>query len=460
MLKNIMKKKLQKIFDVLDQNQLSGEARIQIFLDLLKQNDLDLRQGNGLKSSSLSFRRKDDRRFCETGDNFKKNIVEDGNLEVVDCLNDLLCALLHILSDLFTPESLQKYEYLFDIDGVQNLEQLRDLESKWKNILESKAHIALQKRVVDIIARLSFLSRMYDDKPSEDFVEMLLNTPQSITDPEILKRLENICDIGEAVLKSDEKLDTQDMHRIVNDLQNTLQENTDQIHKLKEIKNQIIERSNAIAESDSDHKITEIVNRFYDKVLFLNNSLQNKEKSIQNLSFQISRLTRILKDTEEKTRRDPLTNLYNHGYLNMKLSEFEEEFAQKAKNYSVLFFDIDGFKSINDTCGHMLGDEILILFSNILRKNSRYTDIVGRYGGDEFMIIMPNTSLSDAKDVALRICMTMETEGKNYKNRDMNITTSVGVSDRKRNISLEAMIMDADTLLYKAKRDGRNQVKW
>ncbi len=450
------KKVLQEIFDILDKENVSQESRIDNFLKLLEQKNLHLEIKSDIDfiSSSISPNRE------KAIDVLKKMSIDCENSLVVEHLAHLTMTLLQIFSDLLTPKSIQQYRYLFEIERLKNLEDLKTIEFGWRNILTSETHVSLQKRVVGIIARLTHLSRIYDDKLSKKLVDVLLSLSQSITDQEVLEQLEKICDIGEGVLKAGESLDSQDVHHILNDLQNTLQENSKQIDKLKEIKNQIIEQSNAIAKSNGGDGFIEIVNRFYDKVLFLNNSLQNKEKGMQELSFQLARLMGIFKDMEERARRDTLTNLYNHGHLNTMLLDCEQIFRKNATNYSVLFFDIDGFKSINDTCGHILGDEILKLFSEIITNNSRHSDIVGRYGGDEFLVIMPNTSLSDAKDVALRICAAVEKQGRDYKGKNINITTSIGVSDRASHISCEAMLASADALLYKAKRGGRNQVQW
>ena len=452
----MIKKTLQEIFDILDKENVTQESRIDSFLKLLKQKDFQLEKISDINPAPLPLNHK-----REKAVNALKNMTKNYETSlVVEQLSHLCVTLLQIFSDMLTPKSIQEYRYLFEIERLENLEDLKGIEAGWRSILASETHVSLQKRVVSIVARLTHLSRIYDDKLSKRLVDILLNLSQSITDQEVLEQLEKICDIGEGVLRAGESLDSQDVHHILNDLQDTLQENSRQIDKLKEIKNQIVEQSNAIAQSNGEDGFIEIVNKFYDKVLFLNNSLQNKERGMQELSFQLARLMGILKDMEEKTRRDTLTDLYNHGHLNAMLLECEQNFSKDAKNYSVLFFDIDGFKTINDTCGHILGDEILKLFSNILLNNSRNSDIVGRYGGDEFLVIMPNTSLNDAKDVALRICAAVEKEGKDYKNKNISITTSIGVSDRASHISWEAMLANADTLLYKAKRSGRNQVQW
>lgn len=452
----MIKKTLQEIFDILDKENVTRESRIDSFLKLLKQKDFQLEKISDINLAPLPLNHN-----REKAVDALKNMTKNYETSlVVEQLSHLCVTLLQIFSDMLTPKSIQEYRCLFEIERLENLDDLKGIEAGWRRILASETHVSLQKRVVSIVARLTHLSRIYDDKLSQRLVDILLNLSQSITDQEVLEQLEKICDIGEGVLRAGESLDSQDVHHILNDLQDTLQENSRQIDKLKEIKNQIVEQSNAIAQSNGGDGFIEIVNKFYDKVLFLNNSLQNKERGMQELSFQLARLMEILKDMEEKTRRDTLTDLYNHGHLNTMLLECEQNFSKDAKNYSVLFFDIDGFKTINDTCGHILGDEILKLFSNILLNNSRNSDIVGRYGGDEFLVIMPNTSLNDAKDVALRICAAVEKEGKNYKNKNISITTSIGVSDRASHVSREAMLANADALLYKAKRSGRNQVQW
>ena len=244
----MIKKTLQEIFDILDKENVTRESRIDSFLKLLKQKDFQLEKISDINLAPLPLNHN-----REKAVDALKNMTKNYETSlVVEQLSHLCVTLLQIFSDMLTPKSIQEYRYLFEIERLENLDDLKGIEAGWRSILASETHVSLQKRVVSIVARLTHLSRIYDDKLSKRLVDILLNLSQSITDQEVLEQLEKICDIGEGVLRAGESLDSQDVHHILNDLQDTLQENSRQIDKLKEIKNQIVEQSNAIAQSNGE----------------------------------------------------------------------------------------------------------------------------------------------------------------------------------------------------------------
>ncbi|HIF9189790.1 TPA: sensor domain-containing diguanylate cyclase [Photobacterium damselae] len=161
------------------------------------------------------------------------------------------------------------------------------------------------------------------------------------------------------------------------------------------------------------------------------------------------------KRLETISNKDALTGLSNRSKLNRSL---EGEF-QRAERYlvpfSVLLIDIDHFKSVNDKYGHLVGDNILVEVSNLLRFNVRQTDCVGRWGGEEFMIICPNTELEEAVIVAEKLRHNVDL----YCFEEVkNLTISIGVTPFDSSRSIQQMLENADQNLYKAKSLGRNKV--
>ena len=120
-----------------------------------------------------------------------------------------------------------------------------------------------------------------------------------------------------------------------------------------------------------------------------------------------------------------------------------------------MLIDIDHFKKVNDTYGHHIGDEILVEFSRILLKNSRKSDYVGRWGGEEFLIIIPNTNDKDMKHFADTLKSKIETN--TFKNIG-HMTASIGVATYENNEEIKSIIHRADNALYTSKNNGRNQV--
>lgn len=158
---------------------------------------------------------------------------------------------------------------------------------------------------------------------------------------------------------------------------------------------------------------------------------------------------------------DPMTKLYNRRYFTEISQEVLYISKREEKELSVLMIDIDRFKRVNDTYGHQFGDEVLINLSRLLVDFQRQSDIVCRYGGEEFVILLPNTSLQDATSLAEKLRKQIELLTLvSPKNEDFNFTVSIGVAkvDVKNEENLEPAIKRSDDALYVAKNSGRNRV--
>ena len=159
---------------------------------------------------------------------------------------------------------------------------------------------------------------------------------------------------------------------------------------------------------------------------------------------------------------DPLTGLYNRRYF-MKFGKREFETAKRSQtNLSVIMVDIDKFKDINDRYGHDMGDKVLRQISSTIRKNLRATDIPGRFGGDEFVTILPGTDLQGAVPVAEKILSIVREDVITLKNgRNLSLTLSLGVSAYSKEMnSFGDMLEQADKMLYISKKNGRNRVSY
>jgi len=168
-----------------------------------------------------------------------------------------------------------------------------------------------------------------------------------------------------------------------------------------------------------------------------------------------------LEETVEMAILDPLTALHNRRYMNSHLKTLFEESAQRGKPLSVLVLDIDHFKTINDNHGHDAGDTVLREFAMRLRRNIRGIDLACRLGGEEFVVVMPDTDLHKAYLVGerLRQCIATATFSGGEKAGGLEVTASVGVAALEFPDDTPEIIMKrADQALYCAKRDGRNRV--
>jgi len=172
-----------------------------------------------------------------------------------------------------------------------------------------------------------------------------------------------------------------------------------------------------------------------------------------------------LKKTEEKLKllasTDPMTKLYNRRSFT-KISEHTLDLSKREKQkLSIIMLDIDKFKNINDSYGHQVGDDVIITLADKLIELQRKSDITCRYGGEEFVILLPNTSLDGAKIVAEKIRERIERlRIKLPSNEDLSFTISLGISqvDLENVNNIEIALKKADDALYEAKESGRNKV--
>ena len=168
-----------------------------------------------------------------------------------------------------------------------------------------------------------------------------------------------------------------------------------------------------------------------------------------------------LEETVEMAILDPLTALHNRRYMNSHLKTLFEESSQRGKPISVLLLDIDHFKTVNDSYGHDAGDAVLREFAARVRRNIRGIDLACRLGGEEFVVVMPDTDLAKAALVGerLRQCIATAPFPANERIGAIAVTASVGVAALEfPDDTPELILKRADQALYCAKRDGRNRV--
>ncbi len=145
-------------------------------------------------------------------------------------------------------------------------------------------------------------------------------------------------------------------------------------------------------------------------------------------------------------------------FLLDEIARFEALYERHQTEYSIVFLDIDFFKKINDTHGHDAGDKVLASFGAIIKKYARKEDIVSRYGGEEFIVILPETDVAGGVMFANKIREAVENSKFLYKETIIKVTVSAGVSQRSKCYMSDEAIKMADEELYKAKRNGRNRV--
>ena len=187
---------------------------------------------------------------------------------------------------------------------------------------------------------------------------------------------------------------------------------------------------------------------------------QQFETKLTSYSSGITDLTRQLEQTKQAAMLDPTTGIGNRRRFEESLADILKNLEDFNGRVSVLLADVDNFKTVNDTLGHNVGDQVLRLVANTFVTGLKGGDVVARWGGDEFAAILPDTSLENALHVAENVRKSIAT--KSLKNKDSGetmgkVTLSIGVSTHRQGDNAHKLIFRADQALYEAKRLGRNR---
>jgi diguanylate cyclase (GGDEF)-like protein len=177
----------------------------------------------------------------------------------------------------------------------------------------------------------------------------------------------------------------------------------------------------------------------------------------ERLNERNTHLNKALKKIQELAVTDELTGLHNRRSIMSELSKEWERTERSGNHFCIALMDLDLFKEINDTYGHHAGDTVLKRFASLVSKELRSPDSIGRYGGEEFLLIMPNTRIIEAKTVTERI--REKVAGYTHDDIDQGLTihVSIGIAEYQ-NQSTQELLKQADTALYQSKNNGRNRV--
>lgn len=211
-------------------------------------------------------------------------------------------------------------------------------------------------------------------------------------------------------------------------------------------------------------QLKKVLKQICEKVYYMK-KIEEYEHSLEELvRVRTQELEEIKAQLEEMANRDPLTNLFNRRYLHdvsktlCSISQREEQVC------SLLMIDIDKFKNINDTYGHIVGDRVIQFLADIFREMVRNSDVAIRFGGEEFIILLPNTNLKGATSIAEKIREYVQNQEfviDKEKEETLGFTVSIGVSecDCREELDINKALSSVDEALYKAKRAGRNRVE-
>lgn len=181
------------------------------------------------------------------------------------------------------------------------------------------------------------------------------------------------------------------------------------------------------------------------------------KQQLQQAEEEIEALRRQLEEEREQSLRDALTGLANRRAYDQAIADELARFQRYGSAFVLAVWDVDHFKSINDTYGHAAGDKVLKIIAGLIARNTRQTDMVARYGGEEFVVIMPETGIEAARVSLDKVRGLIEDCAFHFRGRRVVITASCGLTASRPEDTPESIFRRADSALYRAKENGRNR---
>jgi diguanylate cyclase (GGDEF)-like protein len=213
-----------------------------------------------------------------------------------------------------------------------------------------------------------------------------------------------------------------------------------------------------IQKPTKDHEFFLVLSKMLNDISIEKENIENiKNIKLSNIKLEEKIQQELSKNIELNALAitDKLTGLYNRVKLDKVLDLEINKMVKLQAEISIIFIDIDRFKPINDTYGHQIGDKVLQSFSQVLKNNIRKTDIVGRWGGEEFLIICHEANIEGSLHLAENLRKIIENTSFEYIKE---LTASFGVASFEDGDSIDSLVERADKALYKAKHNGRNKV--
>lgn len=199
-------------------------------------------------------------------------------------------------------------------------------------------------------------------------------------------------------------------------------------------------------------------NSYSDRAIGMIKALASYIAIALNNSQKSEELRAKTNELEVISKTDVLTGLFNRRYIRSRIDKEVESYQSNNEAFSVVLLDIDYFKKINDIYGHNCGDYILSKLAKLLKKQIRKQDVLARWGGEEFLILLPNSNEKEAVTLCERLRHKVETTNFSYNKKSIKLTVTFGISEYDEALEIEATINNADRNLYKGKNQGRNCV--
>jgi diguanylate cyclase len=249
--------------------------------------------------------------------------------------------------------------------------------------------------------------------------------------------------------------------RVIGEIDDVMKLLTDALGMSASYDASLNDASEKLASAKSGDQVKTVVESLMKSTREMRETNKALEERLTLSKNEISNLQQSLEAIRAESLTDPLTGLGNRKYFDRMIEMAVQNALASNEPLSLLMFDIDHFKSFNDSYGHLTGDQVLRLVGQSLKQTIKGQDITARYGGEEFAVVLPNTAIRQALTVAdhiRRAVMAKELKKKSTGEILGRVTISVGASMLKQGDDTDALIERADACLYAAKRNGRNRV--
>jgi diguanylate cyclase (GGDEF)-like protein len=363
---------------------------------------------------------------------------------------------------------LQRLKELGSVESEnlrKTIENLR-LPAESKNTKADKQSVNLEKIAKLLIASfVPSIASSVNDTIAE-ISEKIRKNPEVIDDLEVEKEIKKAISLRIALDKESVKEMVESIDGVLDKLSlrliDMIESSDNSNAEIQAIKKELeaYSETSTVNFKLAHKKLFTIAVALEENTEILSRDLKGHSKEVEALSQKVKKLEHELEEARKESKEDFLTKLYNRRALDEFLELKEAEYKRYNRNYAIVMFDLDNFKKVNDTFGHDAGDAVLSAFAKILKKEARSVDIVGRYGGEEFLALLSDTDTQGGAIFAEKVRRHVERAKMIYKKKQIPVTVSAGVSERAKHLSLQATINSADEYLYLAKRNGRNRVEY
>ncbi len=231
------------------------------------------------------------------------------------------------------------------------------------------------------------------------------------------------------------------------------------LKSVKEHNDILEEQIRKLKDFETKEGVEVLINTLLQQIEELRRVNRNLQTQLDKAHKLMEKLKERLSATIKKANTDPLTGLYNRGFLEDTLRRKIKHFEKTGEIFSIIMADLDNFKRVNDLYGHLAGDEVLITFADILRRDLRMDDIAARYGGEEFTVVLSKLDMLKAISVANRLRSRLESTPIIWGEDIIRVTASFGVAQVAQGDTPETLLERADKALYLAKSEGKNCVR-